>query len=587
MKTILSITLSIVLLAWAAVAYESPKPAESPPAEPPPQNVTTEADVVGWAFDAALTYTPDQQPYIRFVWIPPYGDVNWIGAVDDAVNMACNQTTTSIRGKKFAGGLLLGYAFNDLVPDPEIRAKVLKQWDDLALDESKFHIPQIDQVFIEVDGPEVKDPKTGKVTRPKAKVKQTTKVALLAPHLAQALAKYIGPDKGADKRIDVLVTQLTRSTGGIYPADFVIEQTLTSARGKYLELRQVQLKGSGGKSAIEIELAKHKFFQDDADKSNGLKGAWIKRSGVTGKERLVFSFYGSSSKIPVLVTFDHTDGFRNPSQQFIRNLIEPFQFAQAGEWFIPLANGMVECLLTNDKGDILRVAAPDVACDYTKPDGYTKELEGAMSCLICHGPFNGYRTTGNDMEYFVGADADFFGDTGYDYSTGGKHLTREQALAIVAGRLAERIDSADGILGRARRDHVRASLSVTDYRIDGSNALLPQSAADIRATLGQPGQLKSASQLVSEKIKEIYHGYRYQDIDAQRACLELGRKVGRSVALKELREMIPTVKVGRRQDEIITLLKNGCPITRDDWDAVYPELAKTAAAKRQEPKDEK
>lgn len=587
MKNIIILTLSIVLFVWAAVAYEAPKLAEAPP-EPPPQNVSTEVDVVGWAFDAALTYKPDDQPYIRFVWIPPYGDVNWIGAIDDAVNMATNQTTTSIRGKKFAGGWLLGYNFADLVPDPIERAKVLKVWDDLALDESKFHIPQIDQVLVEVDGPEVKDPKTGKVTRPKAKVKQTTKVALLAPHLAQALAKYIGPDKGADKRIDVLVTQLTRSTGGIYPADFVIEQTLTSARGKYLELRQVQLKGSDGKSAIEIELAKHGFFQADADKQNGLKGAWLKRSGVTGKERLVFSFYGSSSKIPVLVTFDHTDGFRNASQQFIRNLIEPFQFAQAGEWFIPLANGMVECLLTNAKGDILRVAAPDVACDYTKPDGYTKELEGAMSCLICHGPFNGYRTTGNDMEYFVGADADFFGDNGYDYTTADhKHLTKEQALSIVAGRFAERIDSADGILGRARRDHVRASLGVTDYRIDGSNALLPQAAADIRATLGQPGQLRSASQLVSEKIKEIYHGYRYADIDAQRACLELGRKVGKASALKELREMVPTVKVGHRQDEVITLLKNGCPVTRDDWDSVYPELARTAAAKRQEAKNEK
>ncbi len=327
-----------------------------------------------------------------------------------------------------------------------------------------------------------------------------------------------------------------------------------------------------------IELAKHGFFEGTSVVTNGLKGAYLIRSDVTGKNRIVLAFYGTTSRIPCMVTLDVRDKDNLPQEQFVRNLFDFFDLAQAGEWFIPIEDGQVEYLLTNKDGDILRVAAADVACDYTKPDGYTKELEAGMSCCLCHGPYNGYRTTHNDLEFMLGAEADFFGDATYK-SRAGKVFTRSEVLAVVAGRFAERIDEPDGILGRARRDYVKAAGSLTDYRIDGTNALVPIKDLEKAGGIVKIPSNASPAQLVAAKIKEIYHGYRYRDIDPQRACLELGVKCDASQAKKELKRLVPTVK-GTREDELIAFLKNGASIKRDDMDAIFPEMARRAAAVR-------
>ena len=139
-------------------------------------------------------------------------------------------------------------------------------------------------------------------------------------------------------------------------------------------------------------------------------------------------------------------------------------------------------------------------------------------------------------------------------------ISREQATAIVVGRYGERIDEPDGVLGRARRDLIKTVDALTDYKPTADG---PTSVA-----------------LVGAKIKEIYHRYRYQTIDAERAALELGVRVPAAKVCRVPGARSPAPAVGESEDIILGLLRNGATIKRDDWSAVYVEAARRAVVNR-------
>lgn len=521
----------------------------------------TEADAVGLAFTALASYPAEAQPYIRFVWIPPWADPEWIGAMDFAVNAACGHSRVLHRADRHAGGWLLAYNLERLAPGPEL-AQLVATWDGLAVDESRFHVPSVNvQEIPATVEPANIGPRTKKVFESEIKTHRVeTKVALLAPHLQDALARHV-TDASQSQRLDVLVTQLTSSTGGIYPADFLLEQLLTSLRGKYPEFRQLQFKVASG-TPFQNHLAKRGFFFERSRDVSGDKGALLLISGVTGKGRVVMTTYGIASRQPLAVTFDFKDSSVRPDQQFVRNLIEFDALADAKEAFAPLPNGLIEYLLADAKNNFQRSAPPDVVADSTKPDGHTKELEMGMSCILCHASGDGYRTVRNDMEFLLGSDADFFGDA-ISYTNADRQtiaLTRAEAVAIVAGRYGERIDEPDGVLGRARRDFIRAVDALTDYEVKVDE---PTAVARLGA-----------------KLKEIYHGYRYRTIDAERACLELGVRVPSGQGLATLKKLVPPPAAGQPEDVMIALLRNGATIRRDDFSAVYVEMARRASLNR-------
>jgi len=525
----------------------------------------TEADAVGWAFTALQSYPEAERPYVRFVYLPPWADPEWIGALDFAVNAACSHTRILHRADRHAGGWLLAYNLQRLAPGPEL-GSLVATWDGLAIDESRFHVPSVNvqEVVETIAAPVVAKTgsRNGGLTAPRSP--QTTrvevKVALLAPHLQEALAKHV-TDATQSQRLDVLVTQLTSSTGGIYPADFLLEQLLTSLRGKYPEFRQMAFKTTGA-TPFQTLLSKRGFFFERSRDLSGDKGALLLISGVTGKGRVVMTSYGIAGRAPLAVTFDYKDSSIRPDKQFIRNLIEFDALADAKEAFAPMSNGLVEYILADARGDLQRAAPPDVVADSTKPDGHTKELEMGMSCIVCHASQDGYRTARNDMEFLLGSDTDLFGDSlGYTTADGkAVALTRAEAVAVVAGRYGERIDEPDGVLGRARRDFIRTVDLLTDYEVkaDGPTSV----------------------QKVGAKIKEIYHGYRYRTIDAERACLELGVRVPPAEALATLRKLVPAPAAGQPEDVVIALLRNGATIKRDDFSAVYVEMARRALVNR-------
>lgn len=520
----------LCLMAIASSAFAQAPPEK--PVEKPPEQATwlhSEADAVGWALTALLTYKDEEQPYVRFVYLPPWADAEWIGATNVAVNLAAGHGTTLHKADVHANGHLLAYRLNVLAPDPAKLVKLLTVWDGLAADDPNFHVPSVNL---------------------------DRKGFILAPHLQEVLAKHT-TDDAKSQRLDVLLTKLTKSTGAIYQADYVIEQLLTSIRGKYPEFRQYDFKPLKH-TPLQALLLNRGFYFEESQKIGGDKGALLLTSEVTGKSRLIFATFGLGGRTPMFTTFDFKDERIRPDEQFIRNLIAFEPTADANEVFVPMPNGLMEFVLSDIKGNLQRVAPPNVVTDFSKPDGHTKELEMGMSCVICHMPHSGYRTAKNDMELLLGSEADFVGD---DHSYKGKKLSKQQAVDLLVGRYGERLDEPDGILGRARRDFIRAIDRLTDYPVvaDGENS----------------------SQRVGKKIKEIYHGYRYQKIDADRACLELGLKVPAGMGQRYLKIICPSPPVGEREDVLIPLLKNGAELKRDDFTAIRGELARRAHKARQ------
>ena len=567
--------LALVFTATAAVSNEqqATKPQPEPKAKQATQRLSTELDAVGWAFEALTKYPEARRPFIRFVWLPPWADPEWIGVMDFAVNAACSQVRSLYRADRHAGGWLLAYDLSLYAHGKELE-KLIDLWDSLAVRDPYFHVPEVNVQEIEVEcercggsgqiilvDPETKeesDPQDCDVCGGSGKVKKKgdNKVALLAPHLSAALARHV-KDRSKDKRIDVLVTQLTASTGAIYRADWLLEQLLTSIRGKYPEFRQIDFDPKvQGKTPLQVRLEKYGFSIESSEKLGGDKCALLLISGVTGKHRIIASVFGLASRQPLVLSYDPLDNRVRPDEHFIRNLIEFKPFADAGELFVPMPNGLIEYLLATSDGKLQRKAPPDLVADSSKPDGFTKELEPAMSCIMCHFASDHYILARNDMEYLFGSDTDFFGDDLSVLRDGKKVvITREEVIDILAGRYGERLDEPDGILGRARRDFSRAIVRLTDYKTQADGP-------SVVARLGQ-------------KIREIYHTYRYKPIDAQRACLELGIKVSQEESVAALRQLCPPKK-GQIEDVLIAVLRNGAKIRRDDFEAVYGELARRA-----------
>ena len=479
----------------------------------------TEADAVVWAFEALTNYSEKQQPYIRFVLLPSWADPEWIGAVDYAVNSAASHSPILRKADLHAGGWLLAYDLSLLAPDPVALAKLIYTWDSLAVNDPYFHIPQEN-----IKG---------------------VRAAFLSPHLEAALAKSVNGK--TDKRVDVLLAQFTRSTGGIYRADWFIEQLLTSEVGKYLEFRQVESNPRTRHTPVQEHLRRRGFFLESAFGVGGERGALILISKVTGKMRLVFAVYGIATRTPLLITYDIRDNKRQAADQFARNLITFTQLSDANEIISPLSNGLLEYLLSNADGEIQRSAPDFIVADHTKPDGHTKILESGMSCVVCHAKGDGYNVAPNDMKHMLGADIDFFG-LDFSLQLNRKHLNARQVVDLLARRYGEPLEKPDGVLGRARRDFTSAVNRITNY---------PLNKDDPRTSVHHVGL----------KIKRIYHKYRFESVDATQAALELGLKG------VELNVALPPTPAGTEQDIIIAFLKNGAKIAREDFEPIFGTMA--------------
>ena len=365
-------------------------------------------------------------------------------------------------------------------------------------------------------------------------------VAILAPHLRQQEA--------------VALAGLSLSTGAIYRADFLIVKMLSTLEGgKYYDFLQVPRKVGKDTNPQSVWLSQLGVFEATTKSINGDQRSAIFRSGVTGKPRRIDAFYGLG-RGGNLCTITHDIGDEDVAagQHPIRNLLA---FDDRGrEVIVARPNGTHAFALFTDAGEFVDSVPDNIAQDHTVPAPHTKRLQAAISCIRCHGPHDGYQPFGNDVQTILRSRLDVFSDLAT------VEFSRERIIDRLAGLYAGQLDAPDAPIGRGRRDY-----SSTVYRITG----------------GVFGN-QSVVEAVSDKVSEIFAGYRYEVVTPAKAAAELGLVVTEAEGVKGLNHLLGDPGTEVVVDPISGTLRAGVAVNRSDFETVYADLALIAERKRKE-----
>jgi hypothetical protein len=268
------------------------------------------------------------------------------------------------------------------------------------------------------------------------------------------------------------------------------------------------------------------------------------KSKVTGRPRRVDFFRGQGVRPDSgtglgTITFDIAEEDVGPDFDPIRNLLV-FK-DRAREVIVERANGLHAFALFNDKGELQESAPDKVVKDHTIPVPYPARLQPAISCLRCHGPFDGWQPAPNDVKLMLAGYLNVFDDLA------DKKGIIPDTLDRLAGLYAGDLSKA---LRRGRDDYSDAVYVVT------GGQTVPQAAANIAA---------------------VFLDYNYTDVDAAMACRELGYSVPADKAIYYLNVILPPLAkdiVGiAPEDPILGALKVGLKVQRYQWESVYADAA--------------
>jgi hypothetical protein len=267
-------------------------------------------------------------------------------------------------------------------------------------------------------------------------------------------------------------------------------------------------------------------------------------SDVTGKPRAVVGFHTPAEREGGsfgAVTWDVKDKDIDIRSHPALSQIKPNIAAQ--EAIFPTANGMPIFALFNGQGALQDEAPPDVVADRSIPAPHTTRLQGAISCIRCHGPTNeGWQPLKDD----VGT------------------LLRTDRLRVLGELGTVAIDSQDRITGLHTGD---------------ANRILDRARTDFAATVlratgawkKDPGNVNVAK-MATQKIADLYGDFWYQPIDAARALAEIGLNVPAEMApgvLTKLLDAEPQPVLGVQfEDPRLTQLAAGGKIGRRDWSLI-------------------
>ena len=221
----------------------------------------------------------------------------------------------------------------------------------------------------------------------------------------------------------------------------------------------------------------------------------------------------------------------------------------AREWIWRGVNGLDRYALSKvEDGSLQPLAPQDIANDSTVPSPYPPELQSAESCLACHGKHEGYQPFRNDVQVMFRSRAKIFGQV----------LDLKKGFADIFNKLA-RLEQL--------------------YRGDGADLLRMARTANARGVLKVTGpwvKSKDQADVVTIAYAHVVHmsrRHKYELIDAQAACRELGFEVGKDKAVDFLIKLLPPVKalVGDLAPESVVIwgLLSGIEVTRFDWALLY------------------
>ncbi len=475
------------------------------PAELPPHTlVPTPNDAVGWVIADAAALPDADRKYYRWLWIPPWGTKQWQQANSFAVNSAVSQAATIQLPEVSAGGWLVRYDLRRLAPKDEQLARLITVWDGLALDDPYFHVP---------------------------KQNSNLRAAVLGPHLDQ------------DKM--VLLAQATGAAAPILRLDWFQAKALTTTEGgRYYDFMQYERAPKQGTAEAAL-LATVGADVELSKRVNGDRRVGIIESEVTAKARRVDVGQGAIGDY--WVTHDIFDEDVSPERHPLYNLLAFFD--RGREIIFERPNGLHGFAITNNTGQLVDSAPPNLVADHEIPRPHTRVLQGAISCIRCHASSGGLQPCENDV-----------GD----------------ALKLTGGRLPLDIFDDLGALDKERRENVDrlASLYAGNFQTKLKNGRIKYADAVFAASKGL--EVKEASELVAE----MFGDWRYAKITPQRALLELGIRVEEKEAVVMLNAMLPPTgtqavvdgQPAAFEDFTIAAMKAGKAVRRSDFERVYVDM---------------
>ncbi len=278
----------------------------------------------------------------------------------------------------------------------------------------------------------------------------------------------------------------------------------------------------------------------------------IFRSQITGKPREVISFQTPASKETIswgAITGDIKDGDIDIGDRSYANLLNARR--QAREAIFPTVTGFPVFALFNDKGERQDEVPPDIANDHTIPFPYTKRLQPAKGCIICHGidGSDGWKPLVNDVKKLMSNKLDIF----TDFSV--KDKFNNDIIDRLAGLYQGDFSKN---LRRARDDLAEVTLKATG----------PWS--------GGTGDQSDTCKLAAVQLESEMNSYMYTLVDAQQALREEGWEVPKERALEIFRKLHPpderafVPELGIvLEDPRIAALKADIAIPREDWSLSY------------------
>ncbi len=458
---------------------------------------TTPADAYGWAISDFAALPANARPFIFYVWIPPWGNPSWRHAATFAINTAASESTVIQHPVEVAGGWLQRWDLRELQPSQDGLKRVSGVIEGLVTSEPFFNTT--------IDG-----------------------VTGIAPHIANrhlSAIQALEPPNPLVMRADwMIATFLSAVDGGVY----------------------LELKGFTGKDVDKSEeqspeqevLARYGIFEDFSERKRGDRRVGMFFSGVTGKPRSVVALRGFAGV--GWATEDIFDEDVTSSRHPIYNLVGNEFRGREIIWELP--NGLHGVLLTDDKGNILREAPPNIATDSRVPPPHTSRLQaGPISCIRCHASELGLRSCRNDVATMLGGRLEVIGDL---TDIGNERDFRDRVAGLYSGR------DFQTLLRRGREDYSAAIDEITRGEIE-------------------PGDLL-------DQVTEIYNGYRYELITPTGALRELGIINASDEQSIVLLSQLIGADFSSPVDPAAAAVFEAIPLRRADWNRIYVDMARRA-----------
>ncbi len=299
------------------------------------------------------------------------------------------------------------------------------------------------------------------------------------------------------------------------------------------------------------------------------------------------NFNSSFGSITHDLNRDGVDVDKNP----IMNLLNKFNQFDASELIVEGTTGFHLFAIFDGQGNLLNQVGDNVATDYTVPSGFLANLQPAISCIRCHGPFGGWQPLTNDV-WDDKQDEKLLGPRNYLNVFDDLAFTYEQRKRALAKKLSSKFgihfreDTLDRLVGLYQGDPELQTLARA--RNDYSVA--------IRKTTGnwrsseKKTQADAAKQL-SAKVSDIYAKYWYSSVGPEDVLRDLGYPAQKNAkdAGEFLQKQVPPFTqqfvvdhdvAFIPEDPRIGALFRGQRIPRTDYDLIYgPMAARVAFAK--------